>query len=84
VESKATIIRTLEGKVISDKMDKTIIVAISRTVKHPKYGKIMKRQSKIMAHDEKQISKIGDVVRITQTRPISKNKAWTLDEVLSS
>jgi len=84
VESKATIIRTLEGKVISDKMDKTIIVAIIRTVKHPKYGKIIKRESKIMAHDEKQISKIGDVVRISQTRPISKNKAWTLDEVLSS
>lgn len=84
MENKAPLTRTLVGKVISNKMDKTIIVVISRTVKHPKYGKIMKRQSKIQAHDEKQISKMGDMVKIVQTRPISKNKSWMLVEVLSS
>jgi small subunit ribosomal protein S17 len=82
--NKATLTRTLVGRVISDKMDKTIIVMIGRTVKHPKYGKIMKRQSKIQAHDENQTCKIGDLVKISQTRPISKNKSWTLVEVLPS
>jgi small subunit ribosomal protein S17 len=84
VVNKATLTRTLVGRVISDKMDKTIIVMIGRTVKHPKYGKIMKRQSKIQAHDENQTCKIGDLVKISQTRPISKNKSWTLVEVLPS
>lgn len=82
--NKATLTRTLVGRVISDKMDKTIIVMIGRTVKHPKYGKIMKRQSKIKAHDENQTCKIGDLVKISQTRPLSKSKSWTLVEVLPS
>ncbi|OGV26792.1 MAG: 30S ribosomal protein S17 [Legionellales bacterium RIFCSPHIGHO2_12_FULL_37_14] len=72
------------GKVVSDKMDKTIVVYIERTVRHPKYGKILKRKTKIQAHDEDQVSKVGDTVRICQTRPISKNKSWKLVEVISS
>ena len=75
--------RTLVGRVVADKMQKTIVVLIERTIKHPKYGKILKRQSKIQAHDENQVGKVGDVVRIRQTRPISKNKSWELVGVVS-
>ncbi|MBA2649156.1 MAG: 30S ribosomal protein S17 [Legionella sp.] len=75
--------RSMIGKVVSDKMDKTIVVMIERTVKHPKYGKIMKRKTKLHAHDEKQVGKIGDTVRICESRPISKMKSWVLVEVIS-
>lgn len=75
--------RTMLGKVVSDKMDKTIVVLVERTVKHPKYGKIMKRRTKIHAHDENQISKMGNVVRVRESRPISKTKSWVLVEVVS-
>ena len=71
------------GKVVSDKMDKTIVVQIEHTIKHYKYGKILKRKSKVQAHDPEQIGKIGDTVRICQTKPISKNKSWKLVEVLA-
>lgn len=74
--------RTVVGKVVSDKMDKTIVVAVERTVKHPKYGKIMKRRSKLHAHDESQIGKIGDTVKIRESRPLSKTKSWVLVEVV--
>ncbi len=84
MENNAKLTRTLVGKVVSDKMDKTITVLVSRTVKHPKYGKILRRTTKIKAHDQNHVAKIGDTVRISQTRPISKLKAWTLEEVLSS
>jgi small subunit ribosomal protein S17 len=75
--------RTIVGKVISDKMQKTIVVMVERTVKHPKYGKIVKRKTKLHAHDEQQIGKIGNVVRIRESRPISKMKSWILVEVIS-
>lgn len=75
--------RTMVGKVVSDKMQKTIVVMVERTVKHPKYGKIMKRRTKLHAHDEKEIGKIGDTVKISESRPISKTKCWILVEVLS-
>lgn len=75
--------RTMVGKVVSDKMDKTIVVMIERTVKHQKYGKIMKRRTKLHAHDENQICQIGNVVKIRESRPLSKTKSWVLVEVIS-
>ncbi|MBI5417252.1 30S ribosomal protein S17 [Candidatus Poribacteria bacterium] len=70
------------GKVLSDKMDKTRTIAVDRLVKHPEYGKIIKRTSKFKVHDEKNESKIGDVVRVVETRPLSKTKCWRLVEIL--
>ena len=75
--------RTVVGKVLSNKMQKTIVVVVERTVKHPKYGKIMKRRSKLHAHDESECCKIGDTVRLRETRPYSKLKNWILVEVIS-
>lgn len=74
--------RTVTGKVISDKMHKTIVVQIERKVKHPLYGKYVKRFSKMYAHDEDNACKIGDLVIIQQTRPLSKIKRWKLVEIL--
>lgn len=70
--------RTATGKVVSDKMDKTITVLIERRVKHPIYGKYITRSSKIHAHDENNQCKAGDVVTVCETRPLSKSKSWTL------
>ena len=75
--------RTMIGKVVSDKMQKTIVVVVERTVKHPKYGKIMRRRTRLHAHDENQVCKIGNTVRIRETRPLSKMKSWTLVEVIA-
>ena len=75
--------RTMIGKVVSDKMQKTIVVVVERTVKHPKYGKIMKRRTRLHAHDENQVCKIGNTVRIRESRPLSKMKSWTLVEVIA-
>ncbi len=75
--------RTMIGKVVSDKMDKTIVVMIERSVKHPKYGKILKRRTKLHAHDENQVCKIGNIVKIRESRPLSKTKSWVLVEVIS-
>jgi small subunit ribosomal protein S17 len=74
---------TVIGKVVSDKMQKTIVVSVERTFKHPKYGKILRRRTKLHAHDENQSCKIGNIVRIRETRPISKTKCWELVEVIS-
>ena len=70
------------GIVTSDKMDKTITVAVERKVKHPIYGKFVKKTTKFHAHDEKQECTIGDVVKIMETRPLSKTKRWRLVEVV--
>lgn len=75
--------RVMVGKVVSDKMQKTIVVLVERTVKHPKYGKIMKRRTKLHAHDENQVCKIGDSVKVQECRPLSKMKSWVLIEVIS-
>lgn len=72
------------GEVVSDKMDKTISVLIFRLIRHKKYGKFMRRSSVFKAHDEKNVAKIGDTVRIYQTRPISKTKRWALGEVIKA
>ncbi len=70
------------GTVVSNKMQKSISVAIDRKVKHPIYGKFMKKTTKLMAHDEKNEAGIGDTVRIMETRPLSKNKRWRLVEIV--
>lgn len=70
------------GTVISDKMQKTVIVKITRITKHPKYGKIIKRYNKFKAHDEKGAAKIGDLVRIEETRPLSKDKRFRVTEII--
>ena len=70
--------RQLTGVVVSDKADKTITVKIERKVKHPTYSKIMKRSTKVHAHDEENIAKIGDVVTVEECRPYSKSKTWKL------
>jgi len=70
------------GIVVSDKMEKSILVAIKRQVKHPIYGKFIKKTSKLMAHDETNDAGFGDTVRIMETRPLSKNKRWRLVEVI--
>ena len=75
--------KTRVGVVVSDKMDKTIVVEIRTRVRHPLYGKIMNRTTKIKAHDEKNEAKKGDTVRIVETRPMSKNKCWRLAAVIS-
>jgi small subunit ribosomal protein S17 len=70
------------GVVTSDKMNKTILVSVERKLKHAKYGKFVKRTNSFMAHDEKQECGIGDVVKIMETRPLSKNKCWRLVEII--
>lgn len=70
------------GKVVSDKMDKTITVAIEYNVKHPLYGKIVKKTYKLKAHDENNICGIGDKVKVMETRPLSKQKRWRLVEIV--
>ena len=70
------------GKVVSDKMDKTIVVAIVYNVKHPLYGKIVKKTYKLKAHDENNVCGIGDKVKVMETRPLSKEKCWRLVEVM--
>ena len=74
--------KTRVGLVTSDKMDKTIVVAIEEHVKHPLYGKIVKRTYKLKAHDEKNECGIGDTVRVMETRPLSKDKRWRLVEII--
>ena len=78
------VVRTLTGKVVSDKMDKSIVVLIERRVQHPLYGKLIRRSTKLHAHDENNTAKIGDIVTIKESRPISKTKAWTLVEVVEA
>ena len=70
------------GVVVSNKMDKSIVILVERKVKHPKYGKFVKKSSKFMAHDEKNEANIGDTVRIMETRPLSKNKCWRMVEIV--
>ncbi|MBO1530026.1 30S ribosomal protein S17 [Psychrobacter sp. F1192] len=75
-------VSVLTGRVVSDKMDKSITVLIERLVRHPLYGKQLRRSTKIKAHDENNVCQQGDLVRIKETRPISKTKSWTLVDVV--
>ena len=81
-EKKRT--RTLTGKVVSNKMDKSITVLVERRVKHPVYGKYMTKSSKVHAHDEKNECNVGDVVSLSESKPISKTKAWQLVSILEN
>ncbi|MDO4627000.1 MAG: 30S ribosomal protein S17 [Pasteurellaceae bacterium] len=74
--------RTLQGRVISDKMDKSFTIAIERKVKHPLYGKFIRRTTKLHVHDENNEVRIGDVVEIRECRPVSKTKSWELVRVV--
>ena len=74
--------RTIVGRVVSDKMDKTVSVAIERTIKHPVYGKYIRRTSKVMAHDAANECKAGDRVAISECKPLSKNKAWAVVNIV--
>lgn len=73
---------TVMGQVVSNKMNKTIVVQVERKFKHPMYGKYIKRSTKMYVHDEENSSRVGDVVRIQQTRPLSKTKRWKLVEIV--
>ena len=74
--------KVLVGTVVSNKMDKTIVVAVETSVKHPIYGKIVKKTYKLKAHDEENVCQVGDIVKVMETRPLSKDKRWRLVEVI--
>lgn len=80
--TEAKTVRTLQGKVVSDKRDKTVTVLVERKVKHPLYGKVIRRSSKIHAHDEQNQYGVGDVVIISESRPLSKTKSWVVTELI--
>lgn len=75
--------RTVTGRVVSDKMDKTITVLVERTEKHPLYGKFIRRSTKLHAHDENNECRLGDTVKVVETRPYSKSKTWNLVQVVN-
>jgi small subunit ribosomal protein S17 len=70
------------GVVVSNKMDKSVVITVNRRVKHPMYGKFVKKSTKLMAHDEQNSCNIGDTVKIMETRPLSKDKCWRLVEII--
>jgi small subunit ribosomal protein S17 len=74
--------KTRQGLVVSDKMDKTVVVAIERRVAHPVYGKMVTKTTRLKAHDEQNSAKVGDTVRIVETRPLSKDKRWRVLEIV--
>lgn len=74
--------KTRTGRVVSDKMDKTVVVAVERLVKHPLYGRTIKMTSKMKAHDETNACHVGDVVRLMETRPLSKEKRWRVVDII--
>ena len=80
--NEAKNIRTITGKVVSNKMDKTVAVSVERKVKHPMYGKYVRKTAKYLAHDEENACNEGDIVTIAECRPISKNKSWRLVEIV--
>jgi len=82
MEEKRNLRKERIGTVTSDKMQKSIVVAVERKVKHPKYGKFVKKTTKFVAHDENNDCNIGDTVKIMETRPLSKNKNWRLVEII--
>ena len=74
--------KTFIGRVVSDRMDKTITVLVERRFRHPLYGKYVTKSSKLMAHDQENACNVGDTVRITETRPLSRNKNWRMVEII--
>lgn len=82
-ETQAKVVRSLSGRVVSDKMDKTVTVLVERKVKHPLIGKVISKSKKFHAHDEENVCKEGDLVTITECRPLSKSKSWIVSKVAS-
>jgi small subunit ribosomal protein S17 len=82
MSEEAKVVRTLTGRVVSDKMDKSAVVMVERKVRHPLYGKYIRRSTKLHIHDENNDCRQGDTVTIRETRPMSKTKSWTLVEVV--
>lgn len=82
MSSTTSMRRRLTGRVVSDKMQKTVVVVVESTTRHPLYGKTMRTRKRYKAHDETNDAKIGDVVRIVESRPISKDKTWIVEEVV--
>lgn len=76
--------RRLTGRVVSDKMDKTVVVRVERLMRHRRYGKVLRRAKKYKAHDEENACRVGDMVRIVESRPLSREKRWRVEEVLGS
>ncbi len=74
--------KTLVGRVVSDKMDKTVVVEIQRLRRHPLYGKVIRENTRLMAHDEENACRVGDMVRVIETRPLSRHKRWAVIEIL--
>ncbi len=81
-DDKQGVKRTIVGRVVSDKMDKTVSVAIERLIKHPMYGKYIRRTSKVMAHDANNECRAGDRVELSECRPVSKNKSWAVVNII--
>lgn len=80
-DTQAKVVRSLSGRVVSDKMDKTVSVLVERKVKHPLIGKVMSKSKKLHAHDEANECKEGDIVTITESRPLSKHKTWVVSNI---
>ncbi|QVL46215.1 MAG: 30S ribosomal protein S17 [Methylophilaceae bacterium] len=80
-ETQAKVVRSLSGRVVSDKMDKTVTVLVERKIKHPLIGKVISKSKKFHAHDEKNECKEGDIVTITEGRPLSKHKTWVVTKI---
>lgn len=81
-QAAGSTVRTLTGRVVSNRMDKTASISVERLVKHPLYGKYIRRTTKVLAHDENNECQIGDTVNIAETRPLSKRKAWKVVEIV--
>ena len=82
-ETKAPVVKTRQGVVVTAKMQKTVVVEVTRRVRHAKYGKLLKRRARYMAHDAESTCKVGDRVLLEETRPLSKNKRWRVKEVVT-
>lgn len=82
MSAEAKVVRTLVGRVVSDKMDKTVTVLVERQVKHPLYGKIVRKSNKYHAHDEENNCHVGDMVEIRESRPLSRTKTWTVSKLI--
>ncbi len=75
--------RRLVGSVVSDKMDKTVVVRVERMERHPRYGKVLRRRKKYKAHDEGNLCRVGDLVRIVESRPLSREKRWVVEKIIA-
>jgi small subunit ribosomal protein S17 len=82
VEERRRLRKTREGVVVSDKMDKTVVVEVERLVRHPLYGRTMRRTARLKAHDEGNVCRVGDRVRIVETRPLSREKRWRVASII--